>query len=105
MFTQQSVINHLKKLAAEIKESGIHLNRMVLFGSYSKNEQNKWSDIDVALVADEFNGIGYEDVHLVAKVLRKYDAMNLQPHTYNTKDFSKEIDPFVGEILKTGIEI
>ena len=105
MFTQQIVISSLKKLAGEIREAGIHLNKIVLFGSYSRNEQHKWSDIDVALVADEFIGIGFEDVHLLSKVLRKYDDMNLQPRTYNTKDFSIENDPFVGEILRTGIEI
>lgn len=105
MFTQQNVIDRLKKLAAEIKESGIHLNRLILFGSYSRNEQNKWSDIDIALVADEFKGIGFEDVHLLRHVLRKYDEMNLQPQTYNTKDFSPEKDPFVGEILRTGLDI
>jgi predicted nucleotidyltransferase len=105
MFTQKTVINRLKKLAVEIKESGIHLNRIVLFGSYSRNEQHRWSDIDVVLVADEFKGIGFEDVHLLSKVLRKYDRMNLQPQTYNTKDFSADKDPFIREILRTGIEI
>ena len=34
-----------------------------------------------------------------------YLELNIQPHTYNTKDFSPEKDPFVEETLKTGIEI
>ena len=105
MLTQKTVIGQLKKLADEIQQSGVHLKKVVLYGSYSRNEQHKWSDIDVVLVADEFKGIGFEDVHLLSKVLRKYDGMNLQPQTYNTKDFSPDKDPFVGEILRTGIEI
>jgi predicted nucleotidyltransferase len=105
MLTQKSVINHIKKLAEEIKQSGIHLNRAVLYGSYARNEQHVWSDIDVALVADEFTGIGFEDVKLFARSLVKRSELNIQPRTYNTRDFLSGQDPFVDEILKTGIEI
>ncbi len=105
MLTQKAVIGHLKKLAAEIKASGIHLKRVVLYGSYSRNEQHEWSDIDVALVADEFVNIGFEDVKLFARMLVNRPDLNISPRTYNTKDFNSDQDPFVEEILKTGIEI
>lgn len=105
MVTQQSAIKEVKKIAGDIKKSGIHLNKVMLFGSYAKNIQHTWSDIDVALVADAFKGIGYEDVRLFSKILIKYPHLNIQPHTYNTKNFSPDKDPFVEEILKTGIEI
>ena len=105
MLTQKTVISHLKKLAAEIKGSGIHLKRVVLYGSYSRNEQNEWSDIDVALVADEFVSIGFEDVKLFARMLVNRSELNIQPRTYNTKDLSSDKDPFVEEIMRTGIEI
>ena len=59
MFTQKSVIAYLKQLADEMRASGFHLKKMVLYGSYSRNEQHKWSDIDVAIVADEFKGVGF----------------------------------------------
>ncbi len=106
MFTQKSVIAYLKKLADEMLASGFHLKKMVLCGSYSRNEQHKWSDIDVAIVADEFNGIGYDDVLLCSRQLSKFPKLNsIQPRTYNTKDFLPSKDPFVAEILITGIEI
>jgi predicted nucleotidyltransferase len=105
MLAQKTVINKLKKITEEIKHSGIHLNRVVLFGSYAKNAQHKWSDIDVALVADEFISSGFEDVGLFAATLIKYPNLNISPRTYNTRDFSPERDPFVEIILKTGIEI
>ena len=105
MATQQAVINDLKKFADDILASGIHLRRLVLFGSYSRNEQKEWSDIDVALAADEFNSFGFEDVSLISKVMLKYANLDISPRTYKTIDFNTEKDPFVGEILKTGIEI
>ncbi len=106
MFTQKSVIAYLKQFANEMQESGFHLKKMVLYGSYSRNQQHKWSDIDVAIVADEFKGTGFDDVLLFSRQLSKFPKLNsVQPRTYNTKDFSPAKDPFVEEILRTGIEI
>ena len=105
MLTQRTVISKIKKLTAEIMQSGLPLKRVVLYGSYSRNEQHEWSDIDVAFVADEFINIGFEDVKLFVKQLIKYPNLNIQPRTYNTRDFTPERDPFVEEILRTGIEI
>jgi len=105
MLTQKSVISHLKKLAIEMKRSGIHLKKVVLYGSYSRNEQHEWSDIDVAFVADEFIGIGFEDVKLFARTLVNRPGLNIQPRTYNTHGFTPDKDPFVEEIMRTGIEI
>ena len=105
MATQKSVIEQLEKISAEIKAAGLHLKRVVLYGSYALNRQSKWSDIDVAFIADEFVGIGFEDTKLFSKVMIKYPKWDIQPRTYNTKDFTPDKDPFVAEILKTGIEI
>ena len=99
MLTQKTVIKNLEKLADEIRQSGIHLRKVILYGSYSRNEQHKWSDIDVAFVADEFQNIGFEDVKLFSRLLIKRPNTDIQPRTYNTKDFTADKDPFVEEIL------
>ena len=72
MVTRESVIADLNSFAGEMKQSGFHLNRMVLYGSYSRNQQHTYSDIDVAIIADEFTGIGFDDVMLIAHLLSKY---------------------------------
>jgi len=105
MLTQKAVIGVIKKITDETRKSGLNLKRVVLYGSYSRNEQHEWSDIDVAFVADEFKNIGFEDVKLFVRQLVKYPHLNISPRTYNTKDFTPERDPFVEEILRTGIEI
>ena len=105
MLTQKIVIRELEQIVQEIRNTGIHLRRAVLFGSYSRNEQHIWSDIDIALVADEFKSLGFEDVGLFARILLKYSNLDISPRTYNTQDFTPDRDPFVEEILKTGIDI
>jgi len=57
----------------------------------------------MALVADEFCSVPTEDVKLFMNAMLKYYMV--QPQTYNIKDFSPDKNPFVAEILKTGIEI
>ncbi len=105
MSTQKPLIKRIEKLVAEIKASGIHLRKAVLYGSYAKNTQNKWSDVDLALVADEFKGVGFYDVGLFSKILIKYPNLLIQPRTYNTGQFTAEGDPLIEEIIRTGIEI
>jgi predicted nucleotidyltransferase len=93
----------MEDFAAQINLCGIDLKRVILYGSYANNTQTKYSDIDMALVADEFSGVPSEDVKLFLKALRKHYMVQAQ--TYNTKDFTADKDPFVEEILRTGIEI
>jgi predicted nucleotidyltransferase len=105
MLTKKSAIKRVRSFARQVNAAGVHLNRVVLFGSYARNKQHLWSDIDVALVADAFSGIAFYDIDLFGKVLIKKPFHEIQPRTYKTKDFSPKKDPFVNEILKTGIEI
>jgi predicted nucleotidyltransferase len=81
----------------------LHLQQVWLFGSYARNEQQEYSDIDVALVADEFESIGFIDVSHFADILIKYPL--LEPHTYNTNDFITFQNPFAAHIQQTGIRI
>jgi len=102
MVTQNAAIEEVKDFARKVRELGIHLRKVILFGSYARNEQRQWSDIDVALVADEFSGIGFDDIGLLGKALIKH--IDIQPQTYPT-DYFNEDDPFLDEIKRTGIEI
>ena len=99
----KAVIREMKDFAGMINSCGIKLKKMILFGSYASGKQTKYSDIDVALVADEFCGVPSEDVKLIMNAMLKYYMV--QPQTYNTRDFVPENNPFVAEIIKTGIEI
>ena len=98
-----AIINQMKDFVSQILLCGVDLKRVILYGSYASGKQTKYSDIDVALVADEFSGVPSEDVKLFIKAMRKHYMVQAQ--TYNTKDFTADKDPFVEEILRTGIEI
>lgn len=102
MVTKQSAIETVKEFAKDIKSSGIDLKRVILFGSMAADRQHEDSDIDVALVSDDFTGVGFIDIKRIVKSLRKYYI--IQPRTFSTQDFNQG-DAFTEEILQTGIEI
>ncbi len=103
MLTKKIAIRTVENFVKEVKASGIHVRRAVLFGSCAHGKPHKWSDIDVALVADEFKGV--DDVRLFGRINNKREYLDISTRTYNTKEFTRGIDPFVEVIMEKGIEI
>lgn len=104
MLTKRAAIKIVENFVKEVKASGVHVRRAVLFGSYAHGKPHKWSDIDVALVADEFKGLGYNDSRYYA-IIKCKGYLDISLRTYNTKDFTPKVDPFVEVIMEKGIEI
>ena len=104
MAANKSVIHLLKQFARDVNAEGVNLKNVILFGSYAQNKQNRNSDIDVALVADEFKGFVFTDLDLFIKAKIKKPYSKIQVQTFSTSQF-KIGDPFIGEIKRTGIEI
>jgi len=57
MLTRDAAIRIVLNYAHDIEAHGVHLHTVILYGSFAKGTQHEWSDIDVALVADEFTGL------------------------------------------------
>ena len=102
MFTQLDSIKYVNNFLERIKAKGLHIKHAFLYGSYSRGNPNKHSDIDLALVADEFTGFGFNDIKLIVRELAEFYI--IQVKNYSTEYFEKG-DPFINEILKTGIEM
>ncbi len=104
MFTTESAIEKVKEFINELMKLGLKLDKAILYGSYARNQQNEYSDIDVALVSDMFSGFGFEDRMLFSKINIKKEFVDIEPRTYPTDYFEKS-DPFIEEIKRTGIVI
>ncbi|MCO5251043.1 MAG: nucleotidyltransferase domain-containing protein [Candidatus Kapabacteria bacterium] len=104
MLTQELAIEKVKSFVRELIENGVHIERIYLYGSYSKNCQTKDSDIDLALVSGEFTGFGFEDRKLLSSVGIKKDYLDIETKTFSTESFTNG-NPFYEEIIATGIEI
>ncbi len=97
------VINLLKKYIKELDKNDFQITAAILFGSYSNGKNHEFSDIDIALVSDKFEGVRFFDKEKIRRITIDIDY-RISPFPYKTEDFTKE-DMFVEEILKTGVRI
>jgi len=104
MLTQNAAIEMVRNYAKNIEAHGIKLRAVFLYGSFAKGTQHEWSDIDVAMVADEFSGFTFDDKKLFPYMGFKSPYTRIETKTYPT-DYFKQGDPFIEEITKTGIKI
>lgn len=87
----------------ELKKNKIHIEQAILFGSHSKGSPHEWSDIDIALVSDVFEGVRIHDRNKIRRITLSVSS-DLSPLPFRPEDFTDE-DPLVREILKTGVRI
>jgi len=102
MFTKKDLTKYISGYIAECNKLGVHFKKVILFGSYARNTPHEWSDVDLALVSDDFTGMRLEDRDKVSPADIKF--VDIQSHMFNTAYF-EEGDPFIEEIIKTGKEI
>jgi len=86
-----------------LKENNLNYTRVYLYGSYAKGNYKKDSDIDLAIVSDDFSGDVIDDQLLLMKLRRKVD-LRIEPQPFLIKEFSVD-DPYVKTIIETGEEI
>lgn len=53
---EESVIDIVRRYLVALPEYGIHPRKAVLYGSHAKGTPDQWSDIDIIVVAPDFDG-------------------------------------------------
>ena len=104
MLDKNAAIEIVRNYARDIVEQGVCLKTVILYGSFAKGTQSEWSDIDVALVADEFTGFYFNDSNLFPHVSIKKPYIRIDAKTFPTNYFQQG-DSFINEIIKTGIKV
>jgi predicted nucleotidyltransferase len=51
---EKSVESTIKQYIKAVRGLGIHVRHVVLFGSYARKNAGEWSDIDLIIIAPEF---------------------------------------------------
>ncbi|MBC8488633.1 MAG: nucleotidyltransferase domain-containing protein [Bacteroidetes bacterium] len=82
--------------------NNININSAYLFGSFAKGIINKNSDIDLALIIDDY--INDFETQIKLMTLREGDETIIEPHIFRKDDFNKN-NPFINEIINSGIRI
>ena len=97
------ILKTLEDYIAVLNKNGVIISQAILFGSYANGRYNELSDIDIALVSDQFKGIRFNDRNRIRKYKFEVNP-DIEPLPFSRENFTKD-DPFVREILETGFRI
>jgi predicted nucleotidyltransferase len=103
MVTNPNVIHTSRDFINILELKNILIDAAYIFGSQAEGTAHEYSDIDLALVSKSFSGIRFDDNVLIIKNT-PYTFFDIETHPYRPEDFTPD-NPFVEEILKTGIRI
>jgi predicted nucleotidyltransferase len=81
----------------------IPIRKAVLFGSYAKGKETEWSDIDIALVSEIFDGDRIANKDKIRKITLSISS-ELEVVPFSPSEFNEK-NPFAREILQTGIKV
>ena len=98
------IIETITKFITLVKEEDIQIEKVILFGSYAKGNYHQDSDIDLAIISDDFKEGEY--IKNMSKLILKASEIraDIQTIPFSVKEYKEPIG-IMEEILKTGIEL
>lgn len=97
-------IDKARKLIELLKTNGIKVYEAYLFGSAAIDKTDEWSDIDVAVVSEDFTGMPFYDIKKISKFRRSVD-LRLEVHPFSLDDILHNPPLFFIEIKDKGVQI
>ncbi len=91
----------------KLADTKINIEKIVLFGSHAMDQAHKWSDIDIAVISDDFKDVDYRDRLLVlSKIAWHQKVTEIDALGYTVEEFESD-NPLdlVTEIKKCGIVV
>jgi predicted nucleotidyltransferase len=98
----KSIVEKINKYKTLIEQSGVLVDKMILFGSYARDKATPHSDIDVCVVSKSFGKDDVEEMQMLAKKTRFVDT-KIEPYPLSPVDLENDNSPIVFEINKYGI--
>ena len=92
------------KLKEKLIAEDLPVERVILFGSYAKNNPHIDSDIDVAIVLDSNKNFDRKKIDRVAWWAKQIDV-KLEPHILSENDFGNRWLSLPAQIKKFGVEV
>jgi predicted nucleotidyltransferase len=100
-------VEAVKREAREYADAVRHalpVDRAYLFGSYAKGTASEWSDVDVCFFVRDYGGKRRVDIIGELLKLCRHRKAPFEPLAFETAELERD-NPFVNEVVRTGIEI
>lgn len=81
----------------------VQVEAVILYGSYAKGSPDEWSDIDIAVISPDFEGLPmWERQRIISRATVERDA-SLAPIGYPSSEYHNPgRHSFLREIIRTG---
>ena len=100
---KNKIIELLMDYISEVRAKGFEISAAYLFGSYAKGNAEEWSDIDIALISEDFEGNRFFDKEKIREAKFAIDY-RISPFPYRPEDFTESWFAR-DEIVKHGIRV
>lgn len=97
------VFKKVQSFLDKLRLTGFHISKAYIFGSYAKGQEDKWSDIDVAIISPQISNDRFEERIRLTELATSIDD-RIEPLPFNLNSFSDD-DPFVRQIKTEGVAI
>jgi len=98
-----AVIEEARRYANEVRRH-LPVEKVYLFGSYAKGTADELSDVDVAFFLRDYGGKTRFDVGVQLLDFCLNYKIYLEPLVFEISEIERN-NPFVNEILRTGLEL
>lgn len=99
----RDVLKAVSGFLEALERSDLSLKAAYLYGSYASGNAHPDSDIDVALISEDFTGDWLKDQERIVDALLSSDS-RIEPVRFHPRDFTDE-NPLAWEIKSKGIRL
>lgn len=97
-------INLINRYARLLKQKGIKVSQIILFGSHAKGMAKPDSDIDLAVISSQFGRDNLKEMMLLRKLALEIDS-HIEPLPFTPQDLEDRYSTLTQEIKKYGVLI
>lgn len=97
-------INLINNYVILLKQKGISVSKVILFGSHAKGNAKPDSDIDVAVISAQFGRNNLKEMMLLRKLALEIDS-HIEPLPFTPQDLNDRYSTLSQEIKKYGVLI
>ncbi|MBU0699898.1 nucleotidyltransferase domain-containing protein [bacterium] len=97
-------INLINRYVCLIKQKGIKVSKVILFGSHAKGMAEPDSDIDIAIISSQFGQNNLKEMMLLRKLALEIDS-HIEPLPFSPQDIENRYSTLSQEIKKYGVLI
>ena len=88
---KNAAVDIVRQYGQAVERQGIHISRIVLYGSYAKGNWHDGSDIDIVVISDDFASKGYWDridvlARATCEVWKPIEAVAMTPKEWEQGD-------------------